>query len=167
MFLDGANFAGDFATPFEPTVTIDARLGRPRFVAPPAAEQLATLDSRWSAVAHPTGRTQRSGDSIRIAEIGRFLRVDQILATRRFDTRHFRNDRLAVISLIFGLNHENIESLKIRQIKLMRTYPESLWQLRQTSLWAGWPRHETEAIYANRCAVCTNRTIRDTCIQSA
>ena len=58
VLLDGANFAGDLATPFEPAVAINARLGRPRFIAPTAAEQFATLDSRRRAVAHPAGCAQ-------------------------------------------------------------------------------------------------------------
>lgn len=102
VLLDGANFTGDLATPFEPTVTIDARLGRPRFVASSAAEKFATLDSRRRAVAHPAGRTQWSGDSIRIAEIRWLFRINQILTTGRFDTGHFRNDRLTVVSFSFS-----------------------------------------------------------------
>ena len=127
VLLDGANFTGDLATPFEPTVTIDACLGRPRFVASSAAEKFATLDSRRRAVAHPAGRTQWSGDSIRIAEIRRLFRINQILTTGRFDTGHFRNDRLTIVSFfIFQMKIVFFKNIILIIIisKMMMTYLE-------------------------------------------
>lgn len=98
VLLDRANLTGDLATPFKSAMTVDAGLGRPRFVAPPAAEQLATLHSRRRAVTHTTRRTQGPSDSVRITKVWRFFRINQILSSRWLDGGHLRNDCLTVVS---------------------------------------------------------------------
>lgn len=98
VFLDGTDLAGDLATPFETAMTVDAGLGRSRFVASAATQQFAAFDARWRTVADPAGRAQRSSDSVRITIVRRFFRIDQIFTTRRFDTSYFRNDGFTVVT---------------------------------------------------------------------
>lgn len=73
VFLDGANFTGDLATPFETAMAVDAGLGRSRFVASAAAQQFTTFNTRRRAIANPAGRAQRSGNAVGITIIRRFF----------------------------------------------------------------------------------------------
>ena len=98
MLLDGTDFASDLAAPLESTVAVDTRLGRAGLVTTAAAQQLATLHPRGSAVAHSASSAQRSSRSIWAAIIRRLFGVDQILASRRFDAWHFRNNCFPIVS---------------------------------------------------------------------
>ena len=98
MLLDGADFTGDLAAPLETAMTVDAGLGRPRFVASTTAQQFTTFNTRRCTVAHPTGRAQRPRNSVGITIIRRFFRVNQIFTTRRFDTSLFRNDGFTIVT---------------------------------------------------------------------
>lgn len=102
VLLDGAHLTGDFAAPFEATVTVDARLRGARLVAAAAAQQIAAVDARRRAVALASGRTQRTRRPVRRAVIRRLFGVNQVLAARRLDARLFGYNRLAVVTFLKG-----------------------------------------------------------------
>ena len=98
MVFDPARPARHLAAPLEAAVAVDLGPSRPRLVASTAAEQFAAVDAGRGAVALAAGRAQRARESVLAAIVGRFLRVDEVLLSRRLDARPFRYDGLAVVA---------------------------------------------------------------------
>lgn len=86
----GAVQAADMAAPVEGAV---AALGDPLCpgpVAPPAAEQLTAIQGRGRAVAGTAGCARRACLAAVGAEVGRLLKVDQVVGGRRLVGRVLR-----------------------------------------------------------------------------
>lgn len=96
--MDGALFALDHAAPVEATQTVLLKDHRFLAVAALAAEQIAAADVHGGAVAHAPPRAQRTRFTVGQTEVGRFVRVDQILPVRRLDVVADGDQRLAVVA---------------------------------------------------------------------
>lgn len=96
--LDEARIARHLAAPPEPALAVDLLLDDSSVVAPAAAEQLTALDPGTSRVALATGRPQRAGLPIRLAEVRRVLAVDQVEPTGRLDRRALGNEAVPVVA---------------------------------------------------------------------
>lgn len=98
---DAPHFTGfthHFTAPNESAFTVF--FSGHRFSAKPSSttQELATIDARRSVVAFPAFGTQTTCFSIRHTKVGRFLRIDEVFLTRRFNSRPFWNDGLAIVS---------------------------------------------------------------------
>lgn len=96
--LNKTRIARDFATPPEPTLTIDLLLDDSGVVASAAAEKLTALDPRTSRVTLTTRRPQGAGLPVRLAEVRRVLAVDQVESTGRLDRGALSNETVAVVA---------------------------------------------------------------------
>lgn len=107
----GAVQAADVAAPVEGAVATFSHRLCPGLKPASAAEQLASVQARRGAVAHPSRRSQSSSFSAVGAEIWRFLKIDQIHGRGRLVSRVFGLQvarvgfvRGAVAPLV-GVNH--------------------------------------------------------------
>lgn len=88
----------DLATPTEPTLAVHFLAYGAGVEAAAAAQQFAAFDSRRRGVALAALRAQRAGLAVRLAEVGRLLRVDQVRPAGRLDGRPFGNEVVAVVA---------------------------------------------------------------------
>lgn len=90
--------ASDLATPSESTFATDLLLDDPRVVSPAATEELASIHSLTGGVASSSLRTQRARFSVRLAEVGRVLAVNQIESVRWLDGRPLGDEAVPVVA---------------------------------------------------------------------
>lgn len=86
------------AAPVEATQAVLLKHHRLLPVAALAAQQVAPADVHGRAVTHAAPGSQRPGFPIRQAEIGRLVRVDQILLVRRLDVLADGDQSLSVVA---------------------------------------------------------------------
>lgn len=98
IFSDQALLTLHHATPVETTQTILLEHHRLLPVAALAAQQIAAADVHGRAVAHASPRPQGTRFPIRQAEIGRLVRVDQILLIGRFYVLAHGDQGLSVVA---------------------------------------------------------------------
>lgn len=96
--LNETRVARDFATPPEPTLTIDLLLDDSGVVASTAAEELTALDPRTSRVTLTPRRPQGTGLPVQLAEVRRVLAVDQVESTGRLDRGALSDETVAVVA---------------------------------------------------------------------
>lgn len=96
-FLGPANFALDFAAPVESASAALDHLLHLRFVAPPAAHQIAAVDADGRLVADATLRPGDAQFEVLLAEIRRVLVVDQIFLGRGLVLRIVRLQLVVVL----------------------------------------------------------------------
>lgn len=98
LFSDRALFALDHATPVETTQAVLLKHHRFLPVASLAAQQVAAADIHGRAVAYAAPRPQRTRFPVGEAEIGRLVRVDQVLLVGGFDVLANGDQGLAVVA---------------------------------------------------------------------
>lgn len=88
----------DFATPAKPTLAVHFLADGAGIVPATAAQQFTSFDARRRSVALSALRAQRPGLPVRLAEVGRLFRVDQIRPAGRLNGRAFGNEAVSVVA---------------------------------------------------------------------
>ena len=96
--LDGdARLADDLAAPHEAALAVLSHRHLLLAVAPVAAEQVTAAHAHGVWVTLAAHRAQRPHLALAVAEVGRVLRVDEVVAGRRLDGVPLRQQPLAVV----------------------------------------------------------------------
>lgn len=100
--VDGASHdtrvARHLTAPTKPTLAVHFLAHRTGVVATTAAQQFTAFYTRRRGIAFAALRAQRAGLPVRLAEVGRLFRVDQVRPTGRLDGRPFGNEMVAVVA---------------------------------------------------------------------
>lgn len=98
FFSDHTFLALDHAAPVEATQTVFLEHHRLLPVAAFAAQQVAAADVHGRAVAYASPRPQRTRLPVGRTEVGRLVRVDQVLLVWRLDVVAHGDEGLAVVA---------------------------------------------------------------------
>lgn len=153
LFSDHALFALDHTTPVETTQTVLLKHHRFLPVAALAAQQVTAADVHGRAVAHAAPCPQGTRFPICKAEIGRLVRVDQILFIRWFYVLADRDQGLAIVaSHHFGGAVEALQQAVPYLTEMRHLFPASAQgaRARQSVAFAFCPHVELHSLGGKR-----------------